>query len=217
MSHQPWLEIALGVLPSLPLEVRALRDDGGTIGLTLLEPRDGRLYCSLSTLDAREGLKLTIPIDSSERGGYGIGCEIDQVYFMGALDSAAHLTVIEVTRRKPYRTAERIETSAMTTMHIVSSGHHPVGETLLGRVLDISPGGLGFTSEAPLDIGDRLQVNATIEGITIHAQATVVQTGRVAFGRFRAGCQFTRIPLATQHAIKALATEKAAAETMRAA
>ena len=68
MSQAPWFEIALGVLPSLPREVRALRDDGGAIGLTLLEPRDGQLYCSLSALHAREGLKLTIPIESGERG-----------------------------------------------------------------------------------------------------------------------------------------------------
>jgi hypothetical protein len=210
MSQQPWLEIALGVLPRLPLEVRALRDDGGAIGLTLLEPRDGQLYCSLSTLDAREGLELTIPIETSARGGYGIRCQIDQVYFMGALDSAAHLSITEVTRRKPYRTAERIETSAVTALHIITSSQHPVGETLLGRVLDVSADGIGFTSEAPLDLGDRLQVNATIEGLTIHAQATVVQTSRAPFGRFRTGCQFTRLPLATQHALEALTRRCAA-------
>jgi PilZ domain len=206
----PWLEIAVGVLPPLPVEVRALRDDGGLLTLTLLEPEDGALYCTLSTLDAREGLRLTIPVERSERGGYSIGCEISDVFFMGGLDSAAHLTITEVTRRKPYRLKQRIETNATVTLHVITSSHHPVGTSLTGRVIDISSSGIGFTSETPLEIGDRLRIDTTIEGVTIHAEATVVQTSRAAFGRHRAGCQFTRLPLPTQHAIDAIAKLKAA-------
>jgi hypothetical protein len=188
-----------------------LRDDGGTIGLNLLEPRDTRLYCSLRTLDAREGLKLTLPVDTDERGGYSIGCEIDQIFFIGGLDSAARLIITEVTRRKAYRAKDRIDTTDAATLYILGSAHHPVGECLIARVVDISPGGIGLTSESPLDRGDRVRIDTVIEGITIHTEALVVQTSSAAFGRFRAGCQFTRLPLATQHALERFtATPKAA-------
>jgi hypothetical protein len=209
MPASDWFEIAMGVLPSLPMQTRAIRDDGGLIGLTILEPREQQLYCSLSMLDARDGLRLTIPVETSERGGYSIGCEIDQVYFMGGLDSAAHLTILEVARRKPYRTKERIETTAMTTLHVISSAHHPLGTRLLGRVIDISAGGVGLTSESPLEVGDRIRVDATVEGITIHTEARIVQASRATFGRWRAGCQFTALPLPTQHALDALSPHAA--------
>jgi hypothetical protein len=210
MSEAPLFEIAVGVLPRLPFEVCALREDGGTIGLTLQQPRDGRLYCSLSALDAREGLKLTIPVDTSERGGYSIGCEIDQVFFMGGLDSAARLAITEVTRRKPHRGKERIDTTELSDVHVLSSARHPVGTSLLARVVDVSPGGIGFTSDSQLDRGDRVRIHTEIEGITIHGDALVVQTSPAAFGRFRAGCQFTRLPLATQHALDHLVLDEAA-------
>jgi hypothetical protein len=180
MSEALLLELAVGVLPRLPLEVLALRDDGGTIGITILEPRDTRLYCSLSALDAREGLKLTIPVDTDERGGYSIGCEIDQIFFMGGLDSAARLIITEVTRRKAYRAKDRIDTTDAATLYILGSAHHPVGECLIARVVDISPGGIGLTSESPLDRGDRVRIDTVIEGITIHTEALVVQTSTAA-------------------------------------
>jgi PilZ domain len=78
----------------------------------------------------------------------------------------------------------------VTTLHVITSDHHPVGETLVARVVDVSAGGVGFTSESALAVGDRLRVDANIEGITVHAEATVVQTSRAAFVRFRAGRQF---------------------------
>jgi PilZ domain len=211
MSEALLLELAVGVLGRLPLEVRASRDDGGTIALTILEPRDARLHCSLSVLDAREGLKLTIPVDTGKRGGYSIGCEIDQILFMGGLDSAARLTITEVTRRRAYRTKERIDTTDVATLEILSSAHHRVGECLLARAFDISPGGIGFTSEIQVDRGDRVRVDTAIAGITIHAEALVVQTSTAPFGRFRAGCQFTRLPLATQHALEAFTAATKAA------
>lgn len=211
MSEARLLGIAVGVLPRLPLEVRALRDDGGTVGLTVEKPHEGRLYCSLSALDAREGLNLTISIDTGERGGYSIGCEIDKVFFIGGLDSAARLRITEVTRRKPYRGKARIDTTDVSTLHIVSSACHPVGTRVLARVFDISPGGIGFTSETQLERGDRVRIDTDIEGITVHGEALVVRTSRAAFGRFRAGCQFTRLPLATQHSLEQFTTTDKAA------
>jgi hypothetical protein len=206
MASPDWLELAIGVLPSLPHDVTCIRNDGGQVRLTVLEQRDGYLYCEMSMLEAREGLQLTIPIDGGDRGGYSIGGEIRTVYFMGGLHSAAQLDVTEVRRRKPYRTKERIEATAIATLHVIASQHHQLATPLLGRVIDLSSSGIGFTTESQLTAGDRLRIDTHIAGVTLHAEITVVQTGRIAFGRWRAGCQFTRLPLHTQHQLDQLAT-----------
>jgi hypothetical protein len=115
-----------------------------------------------------------------------------------------------VARRKPYRSKERIDTTAVTALHVTSSVHYPVGTRLVGRVIDVSCAGIDFTSESPLALGDRLRVDTLVEGVTIHGEATVGQTATAAFGRARAGRQFTRLPLVTQHALEALTARKAA-------
>jgi hypothetical protein len=206
MASPDWLELAIGVLPPLPHDVTCIRNDGGQVRLTLLEQRDGHLYCQISMLEAREGLQLTIPIENGDRGGYSIGCEIRTVYFMGGLHSAAQLDVTEVRRRKPYRAKERIEATAIATLHVIASQHHQLATPLLGRVIDLSSSGIGFTTESQLTVGDRLRIDTHIAGVTLHAEITVVQTGRIAFGRWRAGCQFTQIPLHTQHQLDQLTT-----------
>ena len=56
---------------------------------------------------------LTIPVETKDRGGYSIGCEIVDTYFMGGLGSAAKLAVTEVRRRKPYRAKDRAPADAV--------------------------------------------------------------------------------------------------------
>jgi hypothetical protein len=204
MASPDWLELALGVLPQLPHDVTCIRNDGGQVPLRLLKQQDGYLYCEMSMLDAREGLQLTIPIDGAARGGYSIGCEIRTVYFLGGLQSAAQLDVTEVRRRKPYRAKQRIPATAIATLHVIVAQHHQLATPLLGRVIDLSSSGIGFTTESQLTVGDRLRIDAGIAGVTLHAEVSVVQSERIAFGRWRAGCQFTRLPLRTQHQLDQL-------------
>jgi hypothetical protein len=205
MASPDWFEIALGVLPPLPHEVTCIRDDGGQLRISLIEQRGGHLYGQLSLLDAREGLALTIPIDGSDGGGYSIGCEIQDIYFMGGLESAAKITVTEVRRRKPYRSKERVEADSAASLHVIASKRLELATTLFARVLDVSASGIGFSTEAELEAGDRLRIDTAIGAVKINAEIRVVQSGRMSFGRWRAGCQFTRLPLETEHLLEQLA------------
>ncbi len=206
MSQTDWLTIALGVLPDMPVQVTCLRDDGGRFDMMLVDVRDGALYATLASLDATKGLRLTIPIEKADRGGYSIGCTISEVYFLGGLNSGAMLAVEEVLRRKPYRLKERIAADSAASLRVVSSERASAGTALVARLLDLSSSGVGLSVETQLEKGDRLQVDTTVQGVRVLGELMVVQTSKMAFGRWRVGCQFTHLPLATQHDIDRLAS-----------
>jgi hypothetical protein len=187
MSQPDWLTIALGVLPELPHDVTSLRDDGGQLRVSLLEVREGELYGAMPSLDASKGLKLTIPVEKAERGGYSVGCTITETYFMGGLESAAMLTVNEVLRRKPYRLKERIATNSTATLRVVTSSRVAPSTTLLGRLLDISSSGVGISLESQLEVGDRLQIDTSVDGVRVLGELAAMQATKMAFGRWRLG------------------------------
>jgi hypothetical protein len=203
------LAMALALLPPLPRELTCLRNDGGQLRVSLIEERDGHLYAELSLLDAREGLTLTIPLETADRGGYSIGCDVIEIYFMGGLDSAAKLAVTEIARRKPYRAKERVATDAVAHLHIIAAKDFALGHAVFARVVDVSSRGIGLATDQEFAVGDRLRLDTSIKGIAISAEISVVATTRIAFGRFRTGCRFRHIPLDTQRGLDALATTHA--------
>jgi hypothetical protein len=213
MASVKLLEMALAILPPLPHEVTCLRNDGGQVLLTLVEQREEHLFAQLSLLDAREGLVMTIPVETRDGGGFSIGCEITDVYFLGALESGANLTVTEVQRRKPFRAKARTETDSLASLHVIRAERAAVDATVLGRVVDLSASGVGVSTNTELDVGDRLRIETQIGGVAINGEIRVVKAARMAFGRWRLGCQFTRLPLDTQYKIDQLATATTAKAT----
>src|SRR5881392_870744 len=101
--------MALDVLPPAPWDARAIREDGGPVGLRLLGARDGRLHCTLDSVDVQSGLELTIPVESPERGGFSVVGVVEEIVPLGASRLAADLRVIDVQRRKPFRADSRDE------------------------------------------------------------------------------------------------------------
>ena len=202
---QNWLPIAMGVLPEMPCDVTCLRDDGGQLRITLHEVLEEGLSVCMSVTDARKGLRLTIPVEKAERGGYSVGCTIEEVYFLGGLDSNAVLSVEEVLRRKPYRLKERIRTDSTAALELLPTAKRPRRTALVGRMLDISASGVGLHIDCPLDVGDKLSIDVNVHGVHVVGEIVVVQSTKAAFGRWRIGCQFAMLPIATQHEIDAIA------------
>ena len=170
-----------------------------------LEIREGELYGTMASLDAEKGLKLTIPVDKAERGGYSIGCTISEVYFLGGVESGAMLQVDEVLRRKPYRLKERVAADSTATLRVVTASSLASGTTFLGRLLDISSSGVGLSLETELAIGDRIAIDTSVQGVRVLGEAVAIKASRMAFGRWRVGCQFVGLPIQTQHRIDDLA------------
>jgi PilZ domain len=192
------LAMALDVLPAPPWEARALRADGGPIGVRLLGARDGRLHCTLDDVDVDSGLSLTIPVESRERGGFSLVCVVEEVVPLGASRLAADLRVAEVTRRKPFRSSMREDARSAAVLWVVEAANHGTGTELTGWVVDVSPGGIGFVVGAPVQPHDRLRVETRYDGIGIAGEVLVLDVARGAAGGWRASCRFTELPEETR-------------------
>jgi PilZ domain len=182
--------MALDVLPPAPWDVRAIRADGGPVGLRLLGAREGRLHCTLDAVDIETGLSLTIPVESPERGGFSVECAVEEVVPLGASRLAADLRVVEVARRKPFRVDARDEARTPAVLWVLEAVNHGVGTELTGWAVDVSPGGIGFMVTALLQPGDRLLVQTRYDGIGIQGEVEVTGVDRGAEGGWRAGCRF---------------------------
>jgi hypothetical protein len=202
--------MAANVLPALPWDVRAIRDDGGMIGMRVLAAGDGRLECTLSGHEAHVGLQLTLPVESPERGGFSIDCRIEQIIAIGRQELEAELEVLGVTRRKPHRTAQRGDARAGAAIFVVCAANHGLGTELRGEVVDVSAGGIGLATSAPVQPGDRLRVETVYDGIGIRGEVQVVAVDRGAAGTWRAACRFTRLPLETAHELAGRGPQRAA-------
>ncbi len=202
--------VALGLLPALPCQVVATREDGGRLALELREHQDGRFYCHIDDPKARAGLSVRILVRTPDGGGYSVEGRIEKVYFIGGLESAALLAITDVRRRKPFRTSTRQPSGHAATIQLGST-NDPGACRLDARVIDISKTGIGITTATRLSIGDHLSLQIHLSGeADLTAEATVVRSAKASFGRWQAGCEFTHLPQATQHAIESLAISPAA-------
>jgi hypothetical protein len=195
--------MALDVLPAAPWDVRAIRADGGPVGLRLLGARDGRLNCTLDQVDVQSGLELTIPVELPERGGFSVVCAVEEIVPLGASRLAADLRVIEVQRRKPFRADSRDEARTPAVLWVLEAVNHGVGTELTGWAVDVSAGGIGFMISVLLQPGDRLLVQTRHDGVGIQGEVEVIGVDRGAEGGWRAACRFTDLPEETRAELEA--------------
>jgi hypothetical protein len=209
VSSQPdWFAIAVGVTPSFPCSVVALRDDGAPVRLTLTGARDGVLSAQTAVSDARKGQRFNVLVESERRGGYAITCAIEETFFLGGLDAEVSLIVTDVKRRKPYRVRDRAQVAATAALSVIHAAQRESGTQLHGRVLDVSVSGICISPDVPLTVGDRLHLETTISVIPISSQVFVRSSGRMSFARCRAGCEFLNLPPHTAYALETLVAQR---------
>ncbi len=205
MSPSTWMQMALGVLPELPHAVTGLLDGGGQVTLDLQGTTDERLQARIGLGELETGSRLTIPVETADRGGYSIVCSVGETFFLGGLETLVELEVVQVARRKPYRLKPRI---AVHDTAIVMRLNRGGAGSFVVRLMDISSSGVGFTTDARLAVGDRLRVEANVRDIRVQAEGTVVQLVGISFGRVRVGCQFAGLPHDVVQAIDAEAAQE---------
>jgi PilZ domain len=196
-NPDPW-RLAVGVLGDLPSRAAVVAADGSRFDAEVLSAEDGYLHCApLEDGDAaalRNGV--TLVIGDGQRAGY----EIDCVPAPGKARSALWLAVVDVRRVKPRRRHDRVDVSESALVRA------PDAETEVDvHVVDISSDGLAFVSSRRFVVGDSVSGMLNIDQRAFPISARVAHTQSVGFGRFRMGCQFTRIAGVNRHVLEQIA------------
>jgi hypothetical protein len=201
--EQLQVQIARKVLPALPADLRGWSVSGGGLVITVEAVSEaGLLTAQMSSFDAHDGMHLVIPINQDPGGGYDIVCEVAGRFYRNGLNVTVDLAVVRVERRKPYRSEARAALNELCLIRLVSRrAGTPEFE---GKIVDVSSGGIGITTDRELDLGDRLEIAGRLGSEALHFTLIVMYTEPVAFGRFRAGCRMESSNPATESVIRRL-------------
>jgi len=196
------LTLALGVLPSPPATLRALRLTGGEITVAFVGSRDERLVLRLSARDAADTSVFTIPLDNGG-GGFAIRCTVQERAQLTQTESEVAAVVDEVVR---WKKRGRIEIDVPATVMLLDA-EAPAqrADPIHVRLSDISSHDVGFASAVPLRRGDRVRLRAVVDDLPLVLDARVTSVGQPAFGRRRVGCVFGAVSAEAARAIDALA------------
>ena len=192
------LQIALGILGDLPSRVAVVAADGSRFPAEVTSADGDCLsYSPLEEADANLlGGAVTLVVGDGHRAGYEIEC----VPVPRPAHSALRLAVIDTRRVKPRRRHDRIDVSESALMRPAEA------ETEVDvHVVDISSDGLAFVSSRPFQVGDSVSGMLNIDQRAFPINARVAHTQSVGFGRFRIGCQFTRIAEFNRHVLEQIA------------
>jgi PilZ domain-containing protein len=192
------LQIALGILGDLPSRVAVVAADGSRFPAEVTSADGDCLSCSpLEEADTNAlGGAVTLVVGDGHRAGYEIEC----VPVPRPAHSALRLAVIDTRRVKPRRRHDRIDVSESALMRPAEA------ETEVDvHVVDISSDGLAFVSSRPFQVGDSVSGMLNIDQRAFPINARVAHTQSVGFGRFRIGCQFTRIAEFNRHVLEQIA------------
>jgi PilZ domain-containing protein len=192
------LQIALGILGDLPSRVAVVAADGSRFPAEVTSADGDCLSCSpLEEADTSAlGGAVTLVVGDGHRAGYEIEC----VPVPRPAHSALRLAVIDTRRVKPRRRHDRIDVSESALMRPAEA------ETEVDvHVVDISSDGLAFVSSRPFQVGDSVSGMLNIDQRAFPINARVAHTQSVGFGRFRIGCQFTRIAEFNRHVLEQIA------------
>jgi PilZ domain len=191
-------QIALGVLGDLPCHVVIVAADGSRFAAEVIAAHAGFLHWAPLEHSERQpdGHQLTLVIGDGHRAGY----EIDCVPAPHQAQSASRLSVLDVRRVKPRRRHDRVDVSESALVRPSDA------ETEVDvHVVDISSDGLAFVSSKALAVGDSVSGMLNIDQRAFPINARVVHVQPVGFGRFRMGCQFTRIAEVNRHVLDQIA------------
>jgi hypothetical protein len=143
---------------SLAIEIDSISDDG------LLSAR-------MSSLDAHDGMRLVVPINNAQGGGYDIVCEVAGRFFRSGLEVAVDLSVIRVERRKPFRSEPRARLNELCLLRLTSR------------------------------LGDRVEVVSQIGSNALRCVLIALHTEPSSFGRYRTGCRIESVDRAGERII----------------
>jgi hypothetical protein len=144
-------------------------------------------------------MRLVVPINNAQGGGYDIVCEVAGRFFRSGLEVAVDLSVIRVERRKPFRSEPRARLNELCLLRLTSRlGGITEFE---GKVVDVSSTGIAITTDRALELGDRVEVVSQIGSNALRCVLIALHTEPSSFGRYRTGCRIESVDRAGERMI----------------
>jgi hypothetical protein len=165
---------------------------GGGLAIEIDSISDnGLLSARMSSLDAHDGMRLVVPINNVQGGGYDIVCEVAGRFFRSGLEVAVDLAVVRVERRKPFRSEHRARLNELCLLRLTSRlGGITEFE---GKVVDVSSTGIAITADRALELGDRVEIVSRIGSAALRCVLIALYTEPTSFGRYRTGCRIESV------------------------
>jgi hypothetical protein len=175
-------------LPAPPADLRGWSMSGGSLSIAMESVSDeGLLSTRMSSFDVHEGMRLVLPINNAEGGGYDVICEVVGRFYRNGLEVTATLSVIRVERRKPFRSEPRAALNELCLIRLTSRQAGIV--EFDGKIMDVSASGVGIGTDRAIEPGDRLEVASRIGPDALRCTVIALHSERIAFGRYRTGCR----------------------------
>jgi PilZ domain len=206
-QREQMLMLARGVLPELPCTVQVLSEDGGSFDLLVETEADGLLHAYAPRDRIREGLRVLGRIVDATRGRYEVELEVVESFWHSQTEVLAHLGVNSVQHQKMRRASPRVNVGADAMLRVLFSRTQPNGSELEVKLADVSSTGAAFNSPKPVDPGDMIAIQATLNGHEMSFEARVIRCDLAPWGRFRVGCQLTTVDAADRELIARMADE----------
>ncbi len=190
----PPAERFIGMLGELPATISVFSPIGGVAYLEITGlDHLGHVTAYGPDEFMEPGFEITAELRDEHGGGFDITLEVVESYFQAGNRGLLHLTVTDVVERVGERETPRLPVSELAEASVVFSAVLPERFTMGVRVADVSARGLALLTEKTPAVGDTLTVNAVVGGRNIVCRVRVTRIDPAAFGRYRLGCEITRI------------------------
>ena len=208
-KHEPTppAERFVSMLGELPATIVVFSPTGGVaeVQITGLDP-EGRVVAYGPDEFMQDGLEITAELRDEGGSGFDITLQVAESYFQTGNRGLLHLVVTNVADRVGERESPRLPISEAAEAQIVYSVVLPERFVMAVRVADVSPRGIALLTEKVPAVGDTLSVDAIIAGRNVLLRARVTRIDPAAFGRYRLGCEITRIGAADREFLDEIAS-----------
>jgi hypothetical protein len=187
------LQLALGVLAGTPTSLEALCDGGGVVPIDIVGHDREMLHVMLPKSATTPGMGLRLRLRTPRGSGYDLSLSVARAFYHSEQLSTAHLLVERVRRVNGQRSGPRARLQDQALVGVIYSSGLPERSEFDVHVVDLSPDGIAFVTDADLRPGDLLSIMATVDRKLVRMRVRVLHVTTAHYGRARVGCEVTSI------------------------
>ena len=184
----------IAMLGELPATISVFAPSGGIEYLQVASlDHAGRVIAYGPDEFMEPGFEFVAELRDAEGGGFDIQLTVVESFFQAGDRALLNMTVADIIERAGERETPRAPVSEVAEAQIQYSAVLPEKTRMEVRVADVSLRGIALLTDKVVAVGDTMRVDAIVRGRNIIMGVRVARIDPAAFGRYRMGCEITRI------------------------